>query len=312
MKKITLIFIICLGMLPPFLHAQTDSDGLVMSRNNLCSGLTYSYGYWDEYWEGTFKRENENLGKVSTSAISAMGNYGIRDRLNIIFSLPYIKTKASAGTLIGQQGLQDISLYIKWLPVMREFKKGTLSVFTVFGGSTPSHNYIADFLPMSIGLKSSTVNLRLMADYQVKNFFLTASGSYIYRSNIKIDRTAYYTDKLIYSNEVFMPNVITTKAGIGFRKKDLIFEGIVDSWNTLKGFDIRKNDMPFPSNKMNMTRVGINLKIPIPKLRNLAFIANSFYTISGRNVGQTISATAGVFYVFNVKKSENKTEQPQQ
>ena len=27
----------------------------------------YSYGSWDHYWEGTFKRNNQNLGTVSTA-----------------------------------------------------------------------------------------------------------------------------------------------------------------------------------------------------------------------------------------------------
>jgi hypothetical protein len=114
---------------------------------------------------------------------------------------------------------------------------------------------------------------------------------------------------LINSNQVFMPNVLSSKLGFGYRKNDLIIEGIIDTWNTLGGFDIRKNDMPFPSNRMNMTRGGINLKIPIKKVSGLSFIANSFYTLLGRNVGQSLSGTIGVFYVYNVK-SETTAEAP--
>jgi hypothetical protein len=305
MKK--LVFIYLFGV-TTILSAQTESDGIRMSKNYFCGGLTYSYSYWDHYWEGTFRRDNANIGKVSTSNISVMGAYGVLDRLNIIFSLPYIKTNSSAGTLKGQNGLQDFSLFLKWLAFNKTVDPSTYKIYTVLGGSTSINNYVADFLPLSIGLKSATINVRIIGDYQINHFFVTASGNYIYRFNIKIDRTAYYTNKMIYSNEVYMPNVFSSKLGLGYRNGELIIEGILDYWNTLGGFDIRKNDMPFPSNKMKMTRAGINLKVPVEIVNGFSIIANSFYTLQGRNVGQSLSGTIGVFYIFNLKKNERSSE----
>jgi len=305
MKK--LVFIYLFG-LTTILSAQTESDGIKMSKNYFCGGLAYNYSSWDHYWEGTFKRDNENIGRVSTSSVSVMGAYGVLDRLNIIFSLPYIKTNASAGTLKGQQGFQDISLFLKWLAFKKDADPSKYSIYVVSGGSASISNYSADFLPMSIGLKSPTINLRLIGDYQFKHLFVTASGNYIYRFNIKIDRAAYYTDKMIYSDEVNMPNAFTSKLGLGYRNGELIIEGIVDSWNTLGGFDIRKNDMPFPSNKMNMMRTGINLKVPLGMAQRLSIIANSFYTIQGRNIGQSASGTIGLFYIIPVKKNSGTSE----
>lgn len=299
MKK--LVFIFLFGAITMMLSAQTESDGIMMSKNYFCGGLAYTYSSWDHYWEGTFRRDNANIGTVRTSSIMAMGAYGVNDRLNLLFSLPYIKTSSTAGTLKGQKGIQDLNLYLKWLAFRKNVDPSGYSIFVVLGGSTPTSDYAADFLPMSIGLKSSTLSARLIGDYQIKHFFVTVSGSYIYRFNIKIDRTAYYTDKMIYSNEVFMPDVFSSKLGLGYRKGDLILEGVVDNMNTLDGFDIRKNDMPFPSNKMEMTRAGINLKVPV--LNGLSIIANSFYTIQGRNVGQSLSGSIGALYIFSLKKS---------
>lgn len=298
MKK--LVFIFLLGI-TTMLSAQTESDGIMMSRNYFCGGFAFTYSYWDHYWEGTFKRDNANIGTVRTSSLTAMGAYGVTDHLNILFSLPYIKTSSTAGTLKGQTGVQDFNLYLKWLVFRKEPEPSRYSIFVVLGGSTSTNDYAADFLPMSIGLKSSTLGARIIGDYQFKHFFVTASGNYIYRFNIKIDKTAYYTDKMIYSNEVYMPNVFTSKLGLGYRNGELILEGVVDSWNTLGGFDIRKNDMPFPSNKMNMTRAGINLKVPV--VTGLSIIANSFYTIQGRNVGQSLSGSIGALYIFSLKKT---------
>lgn len=290
--------------LPAVLSAQTDSDGLKMSKNNFCGGLTYTYSYWDDYWEGTFRRDNENIGRLSTSMVSVMGAYGLFDRLNLIFSLPYVMTGSSEGTLKGQRGIQDFSLFLKWLALRNNTEQSSYRIYGVLGGSTPVTNYIADFLPMSIGLRSTGVNFRLIGDYQFRQFFVTASANYVHRFNITIDRDAYYTESMIYSNEVFMPNAFSSKVGLGYRKGELVIEGIIDHWNTLGGFDIRKNDMPFPSNNMDMTRTGINLKVPVEKSNRLLLIGNSFYTIKGRNVGQTVSGTVGVFYIFSSRKNQ--------
>ena len=69
---------------------------------------------WTEYWEGTFKRNNRNLGKVTTQIFGIAGAYGITDKLNVMFNAPYVKTKASAGTLSGFEGVQDLSLMAKY------------------------------------------------------------------------------------------------------------------------------------------------------------------------------------------------------
>src|SRR5262245_28956626 len=97
--------------------AQTDIDGVMMKKNNFCGGITYEYSSWKNYWEGTLKRDNQNLGTVSTQMVMAMGTYGVNNKLNILFGIPWVKTNASAGTLHGQKGVQDLSLFVKWMPL---------------------------------------------------------------------------------------------------------------------------------------------------------------------------------------------------
>jgi hypothetical protein len=288
-------------------QAQTDADAIMMNKNNFCVGAMYTYSGWKNYWEGTQKRINENLGTVSAQTMAIMGNYGVKDNLNILFGLPYIKTKASAGQLKGQKGIQDISLWIKWMPFEKEVGPGTLSLYTLGGYSTPGSNYVADFLPLSIGLRSKNLSLRGMADYQVGNLFATISGTYIRRSNITIDRTAYYTTEMHYTNEVKMPDAVTAQLRIGYRKSGLIAEAILDNWTTLGGFDITKNNMPFPSNKMNATRLGVNTKFENILLDGLALIGGASYTLAGRNMGQASSFTIGAFYILDFSKKEKKT-----
>ena len=64
------------------LKAQTDIDALMMGKNSFCSGFIYNTSSWTNYWEGTNKRNNENLGKVSTQSVNFVANFGITKKLH--------------------------------------------------------------------------------------------------------------------------------------------------------------------------------------------------------------------------------------
>src|SRR5678815_5765813 len=91
---------------------------------------------------------------------------------------------------------------------------------------------------------STTVSGRLMVDYQNKDFFATASGTYQYRDNIKIDRTSYYTDEMHISNKVEMPDMASYNVRTGIRTFRIIAEAFFQQNYTLGGFDITRNNMP--------------------------------------------------------------------
>ncbi|MFV5697146.1 hypothetical protein ACM55H_02145 [Flavobacterium sp. ZT3R17] len=300
MKK---FYLSCLLLASLFMNAQTDTDGIMMSKNNFCVGAIYQYSSWDQYWEGSLKRENLNLGTVSTKSIGLMGNYGISDKLNAIFSVPYVETNASAGTMKGQKGIQDLSLTLKYMPLEKTIGKSTYSIYALGSFSTPLSDYPADYLPLSLGLRSKTASLRLMGDYQRGNFFTTISGAYVKRANITIDRNAYLTDEIHYTNEVDMPDAISVNFRAGYRSNRLIAEFVIDNWVTQSGgFDITKNNMPFPSNTMNALKYGVNSKYTFKKIPELSLVAGYNYVVEGRNVGKSDTFYGGLFYVINFKK----------
>lgn len=306
MKK---FYLTCLLLAPLFIYAQTEIDGIMMSKNNFCFGVVYQNSSWDEYWEGTFKRENLNLGTVSTTSAALMGNYGVSDKLNLILSLPYVKTIASAGTMGGQEGLQDLSLTVKYMPIEKTIGNATYSLYVLGGFSAPVSHYSADYLPLSIGLRSKTASLRLMGDYQRGYFFSTLSGAYIKKANILIDRNSYYTTQMHYTNEVDMPDAISINLRIGYRSKRLIAEAILDNSVTQSGgFDITTNNMPFPSNTMNALKVGMNTKYTLQKIPALSLIGGCNFVLQGRNVGQSNTFYGGLFYVLNLKKTTQENE----
>ncbi|HEX4850343.1 MAG TPA: hypothetical protein VFV08_06025, partial [Puia sp.] len=184
---------ICLLGSTQFAQAQTDYDGIMMQKKQWCNGATYMFSAWNQYWEGTHKRNNQNIGTVTTQSVMYMTNYGITNNLNVLANVPYVWTHASAGTLHGLKGFQDVSVYVKWKPLSFNVANGKLNLFAVGGFSTPLENYVIDFLPMSIGLGSTDVSGRITADWQKGIFYATLSSAYVWRSNVKLDRTAYYT-----------------------------------------------------------------------------------------------------------------------
>lgn len=298
--------IICSFLLMQGATAQTDIDGIMMQNNFFCIGPTVGYSSWKNYWEGTNKRNNANLGTVSTKTAMIMGNFGVTDKLNLLFGLPYIKTNASAGTLQGQQGWQDLSLFVKWVAKEKSIGKGSLKGVIIGGYATPVSNYSADLLPLSIGMQSKTAMLRLMADYEVGNWFATASGTYNFRSNTTLDKSTYYTTEMHYTHEVKMPDATYFNLRAGYRSSTWIIEAIADKWTTLGGFDITKNNMPFVSNRMNATKVGIHIKYDSDFVDGLSFVADGNTTVAGRNVGQTTSYSGGIFYILDFSKKQKE------
>jgi hypothetical protein len=301
--------LVVLCLMTTVTKAQTVDDAIMMNKKQWCNGLTYMHSAWSEYWEGTFKRENLNLGTVTTQSLMLMSNYGITDKLNVLVNVPYVWTDASAGTLHGMKGFQDIEVDAKYEFYKTKIGKGRLKFIGLIGFSTPLSNYENDFLPMSIGLGSTNLAGRLTIDYQNGIFFTTLSSSYVFRSDVTIDRTSYYTDQIHYTNKVDMPNQLNSNLFIGIRKGGLTAQATVMNMYTFGGFDIRRNDMPFVSNQMNATSLGGHVKYFLPFIHNLEVIGGADWVvdmpqlkITGRNVGQATTYTAGLFYVLSLKK----------
>ena len=95
---------------PGSARAQTIDDGVMMAKGELFTGALYTYDQWDRYLEGGLKRDNGNIGTLTTQSNTVVGVYGVTHRLNLLSNLPYIWTEASRGVLHGMNGVQDLSI----------------------------------------------------------------------------------------------------------------------------------------------------------------------------------------------------------
>lgn len=274
----------------------------MMTRKVLNTGVMYMHDSWDQYWEGDLKRSNGNIGTVTTQSVSLLGHYGLTDRLTLVGELPYVWTHASQGPLHGFSGIQDFTFALKYRLLTTGFTElGTLSAVVVGAVGVPASNYSPDFQPLSIGLDSRRASGRFTLRFQSRgDWFVDGSAARTWRNKVNLDRAAYFTNGQLYlTNEVEMPGVFDWKVSTGIRKKHVFVPVSISQQRTLGGSDIRRQDMPFVSNRMNYTKADASLMYGLTVPTDLAVQIGASRILNGRNVGQSTMVTAGVFHTFH-------------
>jgi hypothetical protein len=282
------------------------TDGMMTPKKVLGNGLFYSVDSWNKYWEGTLKRDNQNIGTLTTQASTWMGVYGLSQKITLIGMLPYIWTKSSGITLNGIHGLQDVTVAAKYNYLNKGWGQHAIRLFALGSYSMPASNYTPDYLPLSIGMGCKSLSGRLTGTYTLKEVWnFTASAAYTWRSNIFLDRPSYYTNgQMYFTNEVQMYDQFDFIVRAGYHKPNWHGELFYTQQNTLGGGDIRRQDMPFASNQMNYSKIGASVLYMIPQIKNLAARAWGSYTVAGRNVGQSTNINAGLMYTVSFSKAQ--------
>lgn len=294
------LFSLLATALPETLVAQTLDDGLMVRPRQLRLSVDYANESWREYWEGDLRRTNDNIGTLTTQSTVLSVGYGVHRRLSVFATLPYVSTAANAGVLSGMQGLQDVTAGLKArLFEITPTPRTKLRATALVGGGVPTTRYTPDFLPMSIGLGARHARVRSALHLQDRsNLFADVSAGYQWRSNVTLDRPAYYTNgTLVSSNEVAMPDVRDAMLAVGYQDARWCIPLAFIQQRTLGGGDIRRQDMPFVSNRMNFSRLQAHVMYT---MKSIPLVLNSgaMTTLAGRNVGKSTMFTGGVTYLF--------------
>jgi hypothetical protein len=227
---------------------------------------------------------------------------GITDKINVILSLPYVKTEASAGQLTGVQGIQDLGLSVKALLLEKSIGKGKLTGFSNLSLSTPASNYLSDYMPFSLGFGANELGIRAIGKYELdKGPYLRASYSYLHRGVTEAERDFYYTDQAFYTSKMDVPNAFLGQVTIGswMFKKKLRVEASLTTIKSTSGDDIRVYSMPQPTNKVDFDRVeGFAQYYFNNNGKGFGLIASYQKAISGRNMGQFSGYGLGITYQF--------------
>lgn len=283
--------------------AQLPFDEIMMPKGEICLAVIGEQGTWSRYWEGTYLRENANIGTFTRQMLMPMVAMGLTKKINIIASLPYISTDASGGTQVGQSGLQDLSVSMKVDWLQHRVGSGRIFFLTNTHFSTPVGTYLSDYMPFSIGAGAPEIGIRGIAGYKLDNgLFVRGAVAYLWRGQTEIERSFYYQDGAVYSPFMNVPNAVNFHAAIGYWafENRLRLETTFQSINCLTGDDIRSYNRPQPTNKMDFSQVGFWAQYYIKADKGLGAIAYYNQTIAGRNVGQATSIGLGLTYQFKV------------
>ncbi|MBK7987798.1 MAG: transporter [Ignavibacteria bacterium] len=297
MKRLLLLSMISAGIFSHSLRAETPGDGLMMSKNSFCQVLSYSQNSWSQYWESDVKRSNSNLGTFRSHILTLMGAYGLTDDLNVIYSLPYVTTGFSDSYLSGYQGFQDVSLWLKYNAYTTETSLGTLAFFGTVGGSIPTHNYVVNQLPASIGMGTWSGSLRAVADFTTKDgWYGTFQAGYTVRGESDIDEESYFFNGRLYNtNSIPIPNAADFTLRLGHITSDYQVDAYFDRFTCVSGDDIRYNSMPTPTVMMQSSTIGLYGRYNIGML---SIMANASQVVAGRNFGQSTMLNIGFGYIF--------------
>jgi hypothetical protein len=227
---------------------------------------------------------------------------GITDKLNVILSLPYVKTEASAGQLTGVQGIQDFGLSLKALLLEKSIGKGKLTGFSNLSYSTPASNYLSDYMPFSLGFGANELGIRAIGKYELdKGPYLRASYSYLHRGVTEAERDFYYAGQnAYYTAKMDVPNAFLGQVTLGswMFKKKLRVEASLTAIKSTSGDDIRVYSMPQPTNRVDFDRVEGFAQYYFKTNGGFGLIASYQKAISGRNMGQFSGYGLGITYQF--------------
>jgi hypothetical protein len=95
-----------------------------------------------------------------------------------------------------------------------------------------------------------------------------------------------------------MPNVVNYTLNTGVALGHWRIPVSLVQQRTLGGGDIRRQDMPFVSNRMDFVKLGGGLVYALPK--NVSISLGATHVLNGRNVGQSTTFTSGLVYALHL------------
>jgi hypothetical protein len=303
MKKILLLSVFWLGVAMVG-FSQTFSDAIMMKKKEICFAFMYDQGNWNEYWEGDNLITNENIGTFTRSTYMPMIAYGIIDKLNVLLSTPYVTTKSDGGQLAGVQGFQDVSVAVKYEAFKKDFGKHRVSALAVVQFGTPMSNYLSDYMPYSLGLGTQQLTGRVIGQYEFnKIIYLRASAAYVWRGQTEVERPYYYNNGSYYTTFMDVPNAVNYQVILGgwALKHNLRLEASYNIMNSVGGDDIRRWNMPQPTNNMDATQAGFFAQYyfkSIEPIKGFSLMASYNQVLDGRNVGKATHFGGGITYQF--------------
>ena len=170
-------------------------------------------------------------------------------------------------------GVQDLTGAVKWNALDTALTSvGNLQAFLVASGSVPLSDYTPDFLPMSIGLHSKRASGRLTLNFQAKQGWFVRGHGRLHLARRGDARPACVLRRRAARPErpggdarrdrLHLPRRLLEARPVPARSPSR-------SRSRSAALDIRRQDVPFVSNRMNASRLDALAMYYLPKPRHL-------------------------------------------
>ncbi|PHR44333.1 MAG: hypothetical protein COA32_15080 [Fluviicola sp.] len=166
-----LIFMLFLLYLLPN-YAQGPIDGYLKGKGNLDVAIGMNFSRANEY----YGVNNQSFDiPYSVEMLSVFAQYGITDKIDGVFSLPFIFGKE-------EKKFQDLGLHLKYKPIEFNFSNGAnWSQLISAGFSFPASDYRPD-VTGALGQRAKRIPLRFISQLKFENgLFFNFTGAYHFR-----------------------------------------------------------------------------------------------------------------------------------
>lgn len=230
--------------------------------------------------------------QVYVTSINLFATYGLTDKIDVVASLPYIKSEGRANGLVVQdlgfrnsrQNFQDITGALKFKSYSGTVGNYLVDLLGVVAVSTPMSKYESntglDYI-IAIGNRATKVTtLGVVHVKTASGVFATGQAGYSLRSGR-------------------VPNAFLGETKVGYAGRKLYAEALASFQKSDKsGTDILQPgfDGDFTATRVDFVRLGVNLFRPLTKGIG-ATVGVSTY-VAGRNVGQSTGISGGLSYNF--------------
>ncbi|MBK9336519.1 MAG: hypothetical protein IPM98_07985 [Lewinellaceae bacterium] len=292
MQTNRLLSALALFCLPVLALAQSPVSGFMNGKGH---GV-FAKSFTAEQYDNVFLAPNDADGvpvfnEVNVKSISMYASYGITDRFDVVFGLPYIKVEGAANETVLRElgfenersGIQDVSLFVKYNPYSLDGGIGKLDFIVAAGLKTPLGNYKVDEGLQSIiaiGNRATSVGGMAIAQFRASSgFFATTQIGYSLR-NGEVPNALVGEIKAGYGNRYFY--VDAWYAGqVSDGGVNILGEGFT-------GF--------FPATDVTYTRAGLSVFVPVAAGFGISAGVNKYLT--GRNIGEATGFSGSVVYAF--------------
>lgn len=280
------------------LSAQTILNGFFPKQNEFTFATSYSYKSYDNFYMGTTATEGNpmDMGRISSSIISAYGEYGVLNWLSTTMTVPYVSTKNEQGVLdpvletSQVEGVQDLSVFLKAKIVDKTFQNATkLAIGGATGVTLPIGGYEEAGI-LSIGSGATAYDgCGFVQITTPSNIFVELQAAYSLRNNADFE----------------IPNATVYSAKLGYYNKWFYAHAKVGIQNSLSGFDIGSQEFidaggaaALPETEVDYTNFYFDLYVPVYK-NNFGISSGYAVNMNGKNYDRASSISIGLVYKAN-------------